>query len=505
VRTSADPARLRRPALVAGVIGSWIPSFWGDEAVSVMSASRTWPELWRMLQTVDGVHGAYYAFLHLWIGLFGASEFAVRLPSAIAAGFLAAGTAVLAGRLCGPRLALTTGLVAALLPRTAVMAAEARSYAIGSAIAVWLTVLLLALLQRRRPWWLWAAYAAGMAAAIYVFLYLALLLAVHGVFVLLFHRRALGRWLAGAAAGVVLALPIVLVADAERNQIGFLAYRDYITPLNVLALQWFDPVTAWPCGALIAIGAIAAVRGRRRDPDGFRLNALALLWLVLPTAAVLIGSALLTPMYTVRYLSFCTPAAAILVAMGVRTAAGWIARRTPLPATTTTTTTTATATATTTTTTTTTTTATGILLAVVLAAFVPNLLVLRGPYAKDGSDWREAAGYLHARAARGDAVVYDDRPKDSEKPRLITAVHPADVAGLGDPALLAPFRTQPGLWDRTRPNDTLTGADLTPRVWALERDPDPEGSPDVRHLESLGYRILSSHRFNVTTVLHLER
>ncbi|MFB7845114.1 glycosyltransferase family 39 protein [Microbacterium sp. NPDC056052] len=487
---SADPARLRRPALVAGtvglvagVIGSWIPSFWGDEAASVMSASRTWPELWRMLQTVDGVHGAYYTFLHLWIGLFGASEFAVRLPSAIAAGFLAAGTAVLAGRLCGPRLALTAGLVVALLPRTAVMAAEARSYAIGSAIAVWLTVLLLALLERRRPWWLWVAYAAGMAAAIYVFLYLALLLVVHGVFVLLFHRRALGRWLAGAAAGVLLALPIVLVADAERNQIGFLAYRDYITPLNVLALQWFDPVTAWPCGALIAIGAIVAVRGRRRDPDGFRLNALALLWLGLPTAAVLIGSVLLTPMYTVRYLSFCTPAAAILVAMGVRTAAGWIARCTPLAATT----------------------ATGILLAVGLVAFIPNLLVLRGPYAKDGSDWREAAGYLHAHAARGDAVVYDDRPKDSEKPRLITAVHPADVARLGDPALLAPFRTQPGLWDRTRPNDALTGADLTPRVWALERGPDPEGSPDVRHLESLGYRILSSHRINVTTVLHLER
>lgn len=490
MRTATERMRLRRIALLAGVvgllagvIGSWIPSFWGDEAASIMSASRTWPELWRMLQTVDGVHGAYYAFLHVWIGLFGASEFAVRLPSAIAAGFLAAGTAVLAGRLGGRRLALAAGLVAALLPRTAVMAAEARSYAIGSAIAVWLTVLLLALLGRRRPWWLWAAYAAGTAVSIYVFLYLALLLVVHGAFVLLFHRRILWRWLTAATAGVLLALPMVLVASAERNQIGFLADRDYITPLNVLALQWFDPVTAWPCLALIAIGAIAAVRGRRQDPGGFRLSTLTLLWLVLPTAAVLIGSTLIAPMYTVRYLSFCTPAAAILVSMGVLTAAGWIARRTPLAAAT----------------------ATGILLAVVLAAFVPNLLVLRGPYAKDGSDWREAAAYLHAHAAPGDAVVYDDRPKDSEKPRLITAIHPADLAGLRDPALLASFRTQSGLWDRTRPNDALTAADLTPGVWALERGPDPEHSPDVLHLESLGYRILSSHRINVTTVLRLER
>jgi len=488
--TTDDPLTLRGTAVIAGVagmlagvLGSWIPSFWGDEAASVMSASRTWPELWRMLQTVDGVHGAYYAFLHVWTGLFGASEFSVRLPSAIAAGFLAAGTAVLAGRFGGTRLALTAGLIATLLPRTAVMAAEARSYAIGSAIAVWLTVLLLALLERRRPWWLWAGYAAGAAAAIYVFLYLALLLVVHGVFVLLFHRRTLGRWLAAAAAGVLLALPIVLLANAERNQIGFLAHRDYITPLNVLALQWFDPVTAWPCGALIAIGAIAAARGRRRDPGGFRLSALALLWLVLPTAAVLIGSVFLAPMYTVRYLSFCSPAAAILVAMGVLTAAGWIARRTPLA----------------------TATASGILLAFVLAAFVPNLLVLRGPYAKDGSDWREAAGYLHAHARAGDAVVYDDRPKDSEEPRLIAAVYPAGVAGLRDPALIASFRTQPGLWDRTRPNDELTVADLGSAVWAIERGRDAAHSPDVTHLQCLGYRILSSHRFNVSTVLQLAR
>lgn len=481
-------SRLWRVALIAGVVGavagtlgSWIPSFWGDEAASVMSASRTWPELWRMLQTVDGVHGAYYAFLHVWTGLFGASEFSVRLPSAIAAGFLAAGTAALAGRFGGARLALAAGLIAGLLPRTAVMAAEARSYAIGSAIAVWLTVLLMDLLSRRRAWWVWAAYAVGSAVAIYVFLYLALLLVVHGLFVLLFHRRSLWRWAASAVSGVVLALPIVLLAAAEQNQIGFLAYRDYITPLNVLALQWFDPVTAWLCGALILIGLVAMLGARPREADRLRLSALALIWLVLPTAAVLIGSVLIAPMYTVRYLSFCTPAAAILVAVGVLAAARGIAQRTPARMVT----------------------AGAILLAVVLAAFVPNLIVLRGPYAKDGSDWREAASYLHAHAQAGDAVVYDDRPKNSEEPRLIPAVYPADVEGLRDPALVTPFRVRAGLWDRTRPNDRLTVTDLGSSVWALERGPDPAHSPDVAHLQALGFRIVSAHRINVTTVLHL--
>jgi len=485
-----DGVRLRRIALIVGIVGllagvsgSWIPSFWGDEAASVMSASRTWPELARMLQTVDGVHGAYYAFLHVWIDLFGASEFSVRLPSAIAAGLLAAGTAVLAGRLGSPRLALAAGLIAALLPRTAVMAAEARSYAIGSAVAVWLTVLLLALLARRHAWWGWAAYAVGAAAAIYLFLYLALLLVVHGVFVLIFHRRSLARWSGWGALATLLAVPIVRLAAAEQNQIGFLAHRDYITPLNVLALQWFDPVTAWPCGALIVIGFAGVLRSRHQDPSGLRLGVLALLWLVLPTAAVLIGSVLIAPMYTVRYLSFCVPAAAILIALGVQTSARWLSRRTSLRATT----------------------AAGMLLAVVLAAFVPNLVVLRGPYAKDGSDWREAAAYLRAHARPGDAVLYDDRPKDSEEPRLIVAVYSRDIAGLRDPALLSSFRSQPGLWDRTVANDRLTACDLTTDVWAIERGPAAEQSPDARHLKALGYRVISSHRINVTTVLQLQR
>lgn len=469
-------------AAVIGVIGSWIPSFWGDEAASVMSASRTWPQLWRMLQTVDGVHGAYYAFLHVWTGLFGTSEFSVRLPSALAVGFLAAGTVSVTGRFGGRRLALTAGLVCALLPRTVLMGAEARSYAIGSAIAVWLTVLLVVLLARQSRWWLWAGYAAGIAVSIYVFLYLALLLAVHGLFLAVFHRRLLWRWARWSVLGIGLAMPMILLAAAERNQIGFLAARDYITPVNVLALQWFDPVTAWPCGVLIVIGLVASLRPPH-DAMRVRLAVLALTWLALPTAAVLIGSALIAPMYTVRYLSFCTPAAAILVAVGVRTVGRFLAGRTAL----------------------TPTAATGTVLAVVLVSFLPNAVVQRGPYAKDGSDWREAAAYLHAHAGTGDAVLFDERPKPSQKPRLIPAVYPADFAGLTDPALLTSFRYRAGLWDATRPNASITLAELTTDVWLLQRGQDAGHSPDVRRLEALGYRVVSSHRITVTVVLHLQR
>ena len=75
---------------------------------------------------------------------------------------------------------------------------------------------------------------------------------------------------------------------------------------------------AW---TLILVAALwfAATAIRRRTHAGPRgaLTILALLWLVIPTGLVLIGNALVAPLYNVRYLSFSTPAAAILIALGI--------------------------------------------------------------------------------------------------------------------------------------------------------------------------------------------
>ncbi|WBM80753.1 glycosyltransferase family 39 protein [Cryobacterium breve] len=102
--------------LVISVAASWNPSYWGDEAASVMSAERSLPSLFRMLGTIDAVHGAYYLMLHFWIDLFGASEFSTRLPSAIAIGVATAGTFTLARMLTGARVAWIAAIVFAVLP-----------------------------------------------------------------------------------------------------------------------------------------------------------------------------------------------------------------------------------------------------------------------------------------------------------------------------------------------------------------------------------------------------
>ena len=78
--------------ILVSAFGSWQPSYWGDEAASVMSAERSLSSLFRMLGNVDAVHGAYYLILHFWIQAFGATEFSTRLPSAIAIGNAISGT-----------------------------------------------------------------------------------------------------------------------------------------------------------------------------------------------------------------------------------------------------------------------------------------------------------------------------------------------------------------------------------------------------------------------------
>ena len=71
-RSAFAAASARRSALgtlatVVSLLGSWIPSLWGDEAASAMSAQRSIPSLFRMLGHVDAVHGTYYLGLHAWV------------------------------------------------------------------------------------------------------------------------------------------------------------------------------------------------------------------------------------------------------------------------------------------------------------------------------------------------------------------------------------------------------------------------------------------------------
>ncbi|AMB57595.1 glycosyltransferase family 39 protein [Microterricola viridarii] len=486
----ANPGRtaavLGAGAALISFIGSGNPSYWGDEAASVLSASRSLTSLFGMLGQIDAVHGAYYLFLHFWVQLAGTGEWAVRAPSAVAVGFAAAGCYVLGRRLFGATTGIVAAVLFAVLPQATHMGAEARSYAFTMAAAVWLLVWLLRLLRRgeaRRR--VWALYGVATAASIYLFLYLGLMLLVAAATLLILRapRSLWRRWAWSTLLALLVASPILVAAMLQRSQISFLAQGGYATPETVLVTQWFGwPVFAIVAWALIGI-AVFGSRGRR--PGVLIVTA----WLVLPTTLVLLVNAFALPVYNMRYLSFGAPAAALLMAVGLRVVVGWMlgagpaaARRTRLGL------------------------LAGVLIVAALAA--PSYLQQRGPYAKNGSDLRQTAEVIAQHAQRGDAIVFDESVRPSQKPRLAIDLYPTHFAGLDDVALVTPYPETPRLWDAVQPLSALTLSPQAARfdahgtVWVVERG---SHRADVTAIEALGYHVATVLPVHTSTVFELTK
>lgn len=460
-------------ATLIAVTGSGTPSYWGDEAASVLSAERSVPSLLSLLGRIDAVHGAYYLFLHEWIGLVGSSEASVRLASAVAVGFAAAGTVVAGTRLAGRTTGILAGCVLAVLPIVTRLGMEARSYAFTMAASAWLTAWFIALVRRRESrWWAWAGYGIAFAGAVYLFLDVALLVIVQAA-VLLAYRRGRSTvlaWLGASATAAALALPIIVVGASQRAQLSFLARRDYATAESVLVAQWFG--SSWWLAAAIWSLVVAAVVSTILVPAmrPFRRAVLVgTAWVVGPTAALLAGNALLGAMYNPRYLSFCAPAVALLAAVGIRGAGAWLAVRAPrtvhlqrlVPL---------------------------MALVVIVVVAAPGYLAQRGPFAKDhGADFRQAAAVVGSYAVPGDAIVFDQSTKPSRRPRLALDLYPAQFAGLEDVALRRPLASRRWLWDSVAPlRSVLHRVEAHTRVWAVESEGD---TTDVAELRSLGYEV----------------
>ncbi|TFC90557.1 MULTISPECIES: glycosyltransferase family 39 protein [Cryobacterium] len=488
---------------LVSVAGSWKPSFWGDEAASVMSAERSIPGLLSLLGNVDAVHGAYYFVLHAWIDVFGSSELSTRALSALAVGVATAGTFVLARTLISTRVGVIAALVFAVLPRVTYMGAEARSAAVATAVAVWATVLLVHLLRSREKdagtrFALWAGYAVLLAVGIYFFLYVLLLVPALGLAALLLAPKERGRmaslraWALATVTGLALAAPVMLASVEQREQIAFIGRRPPIAVLTAAVYQWFGntplAVLAWGLVllAVLLVFAGLVVRGRGRVaaptvepaiPATRAALAVMLAWMIVPSAALLVGTQLITPMYSLRYLSVCTPAVAIAIAVGI---ACLRPRWTQTVA-----------------------------LVLIAALAMPSYLDQRGEFGKNyGADLRQAAEVVRAGALPGDAVVFDESVRPSRKPRLALHVYPEAFTGLNDITLDRSFDTTDGLWDVTLPladvTDRLTGTD---RVWVLQIEGSGENrrGDDIRSLQQLGFTVTSSTMLKRTLIIEMAR
>jgi mannosyltransferase len=492
-RPTARPARiglmvasLAVAAAALSAAGSWIPSFWGDEAASLMSAQRSFPSLFTMLGHVDAVHGTYYVFLHFWIDVFGASPLSVRMPSAVAVGIAVAGAVVLANRLSGPRAALYAGLVAMFLPRLTSVGTEARSYAFSAALAIWLTVLLVWLMARpQRSNWAWVAYAALMAASAYVFLFSLLVPLAHGVILAAYRssRRMLRPWTIATAGGVLMAAPVIVWGFLERNQISYLFKRDAATWQTILVGQWFGNIFyAAMIGILLCVAAIVGVRRWREhrpgiaapDARGPSVMVVAGAVAFIPLAFLLLVNSF-DSVYTNRYLAMSAPAMAVLI--------GYLVSRIPRVG-------------------------AGVALAALSIAALPSYLDQRTEFAKNDSGWSQVARFIGDHASPGDAVVFDEATRPSLRLRLAMHSYPRSFDGLNDITLNAPYAKNTWWWDTTFKVKTVAARfDGVGRVWLLEyrapaEAPDTYGLADLR---ALGFRVGAEYAEHGAEIYELTR
>jgi mannosyltransferase len=435
--------------------------------------------------------------------LAGDSAFALRLPSAFAVGAAVAAVTLLAGRRGGARAALVAGVVACVLPRLTYAGEEARSYAFTAAAAAWLTLLLLWLIDgggRRLPAparrTAWLLYAAGMAVSSYLFLYVVTLLVAHGAVLLASRasRSTVRSWALCAGACVAVLVPLAALAYLERGQIAYLGSTPDDPSIWYYFLWFGMPWVAVPAWALIGLALWPAWRAWRTrasrpvvdGPRAVSTRLVAATWLFLPTGLMLVVN-LLYPMYTGRYSTFAAPAAALLVAEGILVLGRMLGadpRRTVGV------------------------TAGATILFAALCA--PVYVLQRGPYAKNDSDWAEVSAAMAANAGPGDAVVFDEGTKPSQRPRLAMRTYPSGFAGLRDVTLQVPYYRN--TWWADRAYSVTQAADRgrfdgVQRVWVIELD--DQGVQDIwglGALQELGFsqtgRTIHTHR---TVIIELTR
>ncbi|MGL4339035.1 MAG: glycosyltransferase family 39 protein [Rhodoglobus sp.] len=482
-RSLAAPLGVGILGFLVSMIDITTPSLWYDEAATVISATRSWSQLWAELGNVDAVHGLYYGIMHLIFDAFGYSPLSLRMPSAIAAG-IAAGLVVILGRqLQHPRAALIAGLVFCVMPRVTFMASEGRSYALSATLAALMT---LALLRACRTGsrGVWLGYAAVAALGCVTFLYLTLVIIAHGITLLWLCSarqpsalRNARDWLIATVGAGLISLPVVTEVLSQSGQLSWIHPVDFDTILEVLESQWFDSstalaITAWLC---IILGIVALARRREHS-----ILALLLPAIVVPTLALLLISALHMPIYQPRYLSMCTPFVALAIAFGIDT----IRWRGAAP----------------------------VALVLLTALAVPLIMAQREPEAKENGSWPQVAALIASQRAQNGpnsvaAIIYGPvwgHPKATA--RVIAYSYPEAFEGVIDVTIRTPAAETGQLWETRAPIaqslDRLRDAEVSYLITSTSRDARAE---TTAALSAQGWEVTAAWNFTRVRVVRYDR
>ena len=485
--------------LTAGVsaAGASRPSLWFDEAATISAATRSLPELWRLLGHIDAVHGLYYLLMHGWFAIFPVTEFSARAPSCLAVGVAGAGVVVLAKQFGDRSVAVCSGIAFAILPRVTWAGVEARSYAFTALVAVWVTVLLVVAVRRNRPW-PWLLYGVAMPVCALLNVFLVFLIAVHAaaLSVLSPRRSAVWSFVAASCVGAVLVAPLLKFTQAQSAQVAWISPLSGETFVEVVRDQYFEGSLPFAIvvGVVVAAALVLRVFGvNSPKPGRGALTVIAIAWVAIPTVSLLLYTAFAAPIYYPRYLCFTAPAMSLLLGICIASIA-----RTP-------------------------TRMVAVLLALTVAAAPNYALSQRGPYKREGMDFSQIADVVTYHAKPGDCLLLDNTTSWKPGPiRPLLAARPDAYRKLVDLGRGRPAVSSGRLWDGFLTvfavQDRLSRCTV---LWTVsERDrtlpahdegtglaPGPRlGSVPVYQLPSkMGFHIIERWQFNFAQITESTR
>ncbi|MBN1399952.1 MAG: YfhO family protein [Anaerolineae bacterium] len=260
----------------------------GDEAFSFIYASYPLREIIPALLSEGDPHSPlHYLAMHLWMRMAGASEFALRFPSALLGVAIIPLGWQIGRRFGGRRLALLLAALLCLSEPLVWVAQDTRNQysavVLFSGLATWVLTD-----PRFRAKALWrVGYALSAALTLYSFYYGAFMLLAHGVYVVLARRdRGLVvAWLWGLGGALVLFAPWLIASASRVMAAGQLTHGSSprLARFLVSGSAYLLGGAAWPNGVgewFFALGTPLLVYGihlaRSRMPHGLFLSGIGI-------------------------------------------------------------------------------------------------------------------------------------------------------------------------------------------------------------------------------------
>lgn len=392
--------RGRRDAVVAFVVFvaglGWyvwrlgVPSFWRDEIGTEIFAKSGHEKIFDLAEhLMDRVHFVYYESTWAWTKVFGQSEVAYRLPSAIAMAVAAAAVYGITRHYAGVVVSLSAAAIFIALPETLHYGQEARSYGVvvgGVALA---TFFMHRWAETSRRRWA-AAYVVVIAATVAINFFAVLALVPHAVYMLrrIRFRLCVIAWL----PSVIVAALTAKWSAAQAGQVAWIG-KPTGSQLHdgLVELAGSNNLAILSLVAIVVLGL--RLLSHRRELD----RAWLFVGLVLPVLLWIASH--IHRVFVPRYVVFTTIFLAIALALAAAALWRW--------------------------------------LAVVMVIVV--ILLASGPDAKlrhvDGhlDDFRTPASYLRAQGPH-DAIVFD-----SPVARASMDYYGIPAAGMSDPLSTAPI------------------------------------------------------------------